>query len=382
MGGLLDSFRWLLITHHSSPITQYTIRGAMRLLRPLTIAGLSVLLAGCNGVGYYWQSVNGQFAMWSRERPVADVISDPATDEALRHKLVRVQRIRDFASRELKLPDNASYRSYADLGRPFAVWNVFAAPEFSVSPVQWCFPVAGCVAYRGYFEQSAAERFSAGLAAQGKDVYVGGVPAYSTLGYFADPLLNTFIRFPDVEIARLLFHELSHQVAYAPDDTVFNESFAVAVETEGVKRWVASTGDQAALADFERRKRAREEFQRIVSSCRERLHALYRSGVPPDAMRSRKAAILQQMTDEYRASRDRMGFAGYDRWFAQRPNNAQVASVAIYTQLVPEFQALLHNEGGDLGRFYARVKSLAGLPKNERADALRKAVLQAQRAAR
>jgi len=350
----------------------------MRFICLAVIATLLVLVGGCSGVGYYWQSVSGQLEIWGRERPVTDVIEDPRTDESLRRKLVRVEKIRDFASRELKLPDNASYRSYADLERPFAVWNVFAAPEFSLVPLQWCFPVAGCVAYRGYFDRAVAERFSAGLAAQGNDVYVGGVPAYSTLGYFADPLLNTFIHFPDVEIARLLFHELAHQVAYAPDDTVFNESFAVTVETEGVKRWIVGTGDQAALADFQRRQRARDEFKRIVERCRQRLDALYRSGIAPEAMRARKDAILEQMIEEYHAFRQSASFTGYDRWFAQRPNNAQVASVVIYTQLVPAFQALLDREGGDLGRFYAQVKLLANLPKNERADALRKVALQAQ----
>lgn len=346
----------------------------MRILQPIAIAGLSLSVAGCSGVGYYWQSVSGQLEIWDRERPVTEVIADPGTDEKLRRKLARVEKIRDFASRELKLPDNASYRSYADLERPFAVWNAFAAPEFSVSLLQWCFPIAGCVVYRGYFDQASADRFAAGLAAKGNDVYVAGVPAYSTLGYFADPLLNTFIYFPDVEIARLLFHELAHQVAYAPDDTVFNESFAVAVETEGMKRWISSTGDPAVLADFERRQQAREEFRQIVERCRQRLDALYRSGVARDAMRARKAAILEQMAEEYRAFRDRTGFTGYNYWFAQRPNNAQVASVVIYTQLVPAFQALLEREGGDLGRFYAQVKSLANLSKDERANALRNAV--------
>ncbi|HXV11025.1 MAG TPA: aminopeptidase [Burkholderiales bacterium] len=344
----------------------------MRYVRALTIAGLLLLTAGCNGVGYYIQSVNGQLDMWSRERPVADVIDDPGTDEALRQKLVRATKIRDFASRELKLPDNASYRTYADLGRPYAVWNVFAAPEFSIVPVQWCFPVAGCVAYRGYFEQSAAERFSAAVAAEGRDIYVAGVPAYSTLGYFADPLLNTFIHYPDVEIARLVFHELAHQVAYAPDDTVFNESFATAVEEEGVKRWLASNGDETARAEYERRQRAREEFKRIVERARQRLLALYESALAPEAMRERKAAIFEQMVEEYRSYRDGSGASsGYDRWFAQRPNNAQVASVAIYTQLVPAFQSLLASEGGDLARFYARVNALAALPKEQRTEALR-----------
>jgi predicted aminopeptidase len=347
--------------------------GTMRFLRPLAMAALLVLTAGCNGVGYYMQSVNGQLEMWSRERPVAEVIGDPGTDEALRQKLVRVSRIRDFASRELKLPDNASYRTYADLGRPYAVWNVFAAPEFSIVPILWCFPVTGCVAYRGYFDRSAAERFAAGVAAEGRDVYIGGVPAYSTLGYFSDPLLNTFIHYPDVEIARLLFHELAHQVAFARDDTAFNESFAAVVEEEGVKRWLAATGDEAARAQFERRQRAREEFKRIVERTRQRLEELYRSDLAPEAMRERKAAIFEQMVEEHRAFRDgNGGVSGYDRWFAQRPNNAQIASVAIYTQLVPAFQSLLAAEGGDLGRFYARVKALAELPKEKRAEALRK----------
>ena len=344
-----------------------------RIFRPLAIASLSVFLTACNGVGYYLQSVNGQLDMWARERSVSDVVSDPSTDEALRKKLVRVEQIRDFASRELKLPDNASYRSYADLGRPYAVWNVFAAPEFSVVPVQWCFPVAGCVAYRGYFDPSDAKRFAAGLAAEGREVYIGGVPAYSTLGYFSDPLLNTFIQYPDAEIARLMFHELAHQVAYAKDDTTFNESFAVTVETEGVKRWLAATEDRAAQAEFDNRQRAREAFREIVERARQRLITVYQSGVPPDAMRTRKARIFEQMSEEYQAFRKSdQSSAGYDRWFAQRPNNAQIASVAIYTQLVPSFQALLASEGGDLDRFYARVKQLADMPKAQRNEALRK----------
>lgn len=228
-----------------------------------------------------------------------------------------------------------------------------------------------------------AERFSAALSAQGHDVYVGGVPAYSTLGYFADPLLNTFIYFPDAEVARLLFHELAHQVAYVRDDTVFNESFAVAVEIEGMKRWLANSADAAARADFERRQLAREEFRRIVERCRKRLEALYRSNLPPEAMRPRKAEIFELMSQEYQAFRDSGGgFAGYDRWFAQRPNNAQIASVAIYTQLVPAFQSLLAAEGGDLRRFYARVKALAELPKEQRAVVLRGALWQARRFAK
>lgn len=326
-------------------------------------------MIGCTNVSYYWQSVNGQLDVWRRERPIEEVIADPTAAQALKDKLARVLEIRAFASRELGLPGNQSYRRYADLGRPFVVWNVFAAPEFSVQPTQWCFVFAGCVSYRGYFSKEDADRFAAELSAQGHDIYVGGVPAYSTLGYFADPVLNTFMHYPDFEIARLLFHELAHQAVYAKDDTVFNESFAVAVEQEGVRRWLTRTGDAKQRELFERNQRARAEFARLVHRHRDRLDALYRSGPASDAMRSRKRAILQEMESEYRALKSAWGsFPRYDRWFASRPNNAQVASVALYTQLVPAFEALLEREGRDLARFYAAVQELAALP-NERRDA-------------
>lgn len=344
----------------------------MRLVQPLAIAGLLVFVGGCANIGYYLQSVSGQFDIWRRERAIEEVIADPATDAALGQKLARILEIRDFASRELMLPDNRSYRSYANLERPFAVWNVFAAPEFSVQPVQWCFLFAGCVSYRGYFGRADADRFAAELSGQGYDIHVGGVPAYSTLGYFADPVLNTFMHYPEAEIARLVFHELAHQVAYARDDTAFNESFAVTVEIEGVKRWLARARDERARAEFERRQRIRDEFTRLIEKHRGRLAALYRTRIAPDAMRSRKAQILDELEYEYHALKQGWGgFDGYDRWFAQKPNNAQLASVAIYTQLVPAFQALLARERHELGRFYEAVKGLASLPTEERAAALR-----------
>jgi len=324
-------------------------------------------MSGCANIGYYWQSVSGQLEVWRRERPVEEVLADPAAAWPLKDKLKRVLEIRAFASRELGLPDNQSYRRYADLGRPFVVWNVFAAPEFSVEPLRWCLAFAGCVNYRGYFERAAAEQFAAELARQGQEVYIGGVPAYSTLGWFDDPVLSTFIHYPDVEIARLVFHELAHQVAYAKDDTTFNESFAAAVEQEGVRRWVAHAGDARHLEEFERNRRVRGEFARLVQKVRGQLEALYRTRLAPEAMRERKNAILDALEVEYRALKAGWGgFDRYDRWFAQRPNNAQLASVGIYTQLVPAFEALLLCETGDLGRFYAAVTELAALPKEQR----------------
>ena len=334
-------------------------------------ACLALLLSGCANVGYYLQSVTGQLEIWSRERAIEDVIADRGTPAALKAGLERVLQIRYFASRELALPDNRSYRRYADLERPFAVWNVFAAPEFSVQPLRWCFLFAGCVSYRGYFAKDEAERFTAGLAEQGYDVYVGGVPAYSTLGYFADPVLNTFIHYPEAELARLVFHELAHQVAYARDDTVFNESFAVAVEIEGMKRWLARSGDEHAKTGFARRQRIRDDFARLIEKHRGRFEALYRTRIAPEAMRGRKAQILGELEQEYRALKQGWGdYPGYDRWFAQKPNNAQLASIAIYTQRVPAFQALLAREGNDLARFYAAVKELAALPKEQRDERL------------
>jgi predicted aminopeptidase len=338
----------------------------------LTAACLAALMSGCANVSYYFQSVSGQLDVWRRERPIEDVIADPAAAQVLKDRLARVLEIRAFASRELGLPDNASYRRYADLGRPFVVWNVFAAPEFSVQPLQSCFLFAGCVTYRGYFAREDAERFSAGLAEQGYDIYIGGVPAYSTLGYFADPVLNTFIHYPEAEIARLIFHELAHQVAYVRDDTVFNESFAVAVEQEGVRRWLAHGGDATQRKQFEQGRRIRAELASLVQKHRERLDALYRTRLAPDAMRSRKREILAEFEAEYRSLQAEWGgYSGHDRWVAGKPNNAQLASFVAYLQLVTVFETLLAREGGSLARLYTAVKELAALPKEERDSRMR-----------
>jgi predicted aminopeptidase len=261
---------------NASRLSPFPSRGA----RPLAAGLLVILLGGCANFSYYVQSVTGQLDIWRRERPVEDVVKDPATPAALKEKLARVQAIREFASHGLALPDNASYRRYADLGRPYVVWNVFAAPEFSVKPVQWCFLFAGCVGYRGCFSKAGADRLAAELAAAGNDAYVGGVPAYSTLGWFPDPVLSTFIHHPEAEIARIVFHELSHQVLYVGDDTMFNESFAVAVEREGMRRWLAQPGNEKLRAGYERGRERREQFVQLIADYRAQLEALYDSALP------------------------------------------------------------------------------------------------------
>jgi len=344
---------------------------AYRRVSRLIVVGVVFLVSGCANVGYYIQAVTGQLDIWRRGRPVGDVLQDPAAPAALKEKLARVQAIREFASRELALPDNESYRRYADLGRRYVVWNVFAAPEFSVKPVEWCVLFAGCVGYRGYFAQADADRLAAELAGGGHDVYIGGVPAYSTLGWFRDPVLNTFIHYPEAEIARIVFHELSHQVLYVRDDTTFNESFAVAVELEGMRRWLAQPSNGKLRAGYERGRERREHFVRLVADHRAKLEALYASALAAPEMRERKAVLLRGMQADYRRIRAGWnGFAGFDTWFARPPNNATLASVAIYTRYVPAFEALLEREGRDLPRFYAAVKALAALPMEERAARL------------
>ena len=337
-------------------------------LRLFAVAmSLLLLLSGCSNLTYYWQSVNGQLDIWRRERPVEEVLKDPAVSAQLKGKLARVQEIRGFASAELGLPENRSYRSYADLGRQYVVWNVFAAPEFSMRPVQWCFLFAGCVGYRGYFAKADADALGAQLMAEGKDVYVGGVPAYSTLGWFADPVLNTFMHYPDLEIARLIFHELAHQVLYVKDDTVFNESFAVAVEAEGMRRWLVQKGDEKLSGEWARSRDRRAGFVSLIAGYRRVLEKLYESGLPEAEMRAKKVQVYAELDTDYRKLKEAWGgFAGFDPWFASKPNNAQLVSVGLYNQLVPAFEALLAREGHDLPKFYAAVKALAALPKEER----------------
>ena len=347
-------------------------------MRRLMIGTAALLLlaavAGCSTLGYYLQAFNGQLELSHKARPIPEVIADSGTSPELRVKLARAQDIREFASRDLGLPDNGSYRRYADLKRPYVVWNVFAAPEFSVVPKEWCFPIAGCVGYRGYFAQAGADALADELRAQRDDVYVGGVPAYSTLGWFDDPVLNTFIQYPETEIARLIFHELSHQVAYVPGDSTFNESFAVTVELEGVKRWLAVNGTPEQQAAFEAAQLRKRDFAQLVAQYRDKLAEVYAGGGTDEDKRAAKVRTFEAMRADYvKLKQTWGGFKGYDWWFDQPLNNAQLASVVIYTQLVAGFQKLLAENGGDLTAFYLEIKGLAKLSKDSRQARLRPA---------
>ncbi|HWH47023.1 MAG TPA: aminopeptidase [Burkholderiales bacterium] len=324
-------------------------------------------LCGCANIDYYYQAMGGQMEIWNRSRPIEALVKDSRIDPKLRERLVLVSRVREFASRELALPDNQSYRKYADLQRPFAVWNVFATREFSIAPVEWCFPFAGCVAYRGYFSEQGAQKFGAQLRPQGHDVFVAGIPAYSTLGWFDDPVLNTFIFWPDTEIARLTFHELAHQVSYVSGDTVFNESFATAVELEGVDRWLGREGTREQRAAFDAMQTHKSGFVELVMKYRKRLGELYASALSDELKRSKKTEAFAELKAEYlQLKQSWNGFAGYDRFFAGELNNAHLVPVATYSELVPAFRRLLAENGGDFRRFYAQVKELGKLPKDKR----------------
>jgi predicted aminopeptidase len=348
----------------------------MRYSRILVILLFLMIFSGCSQVAYYAQSMHGQLDVWRRGHSIDELIDAPTTAGSLRDRLTLALKIREFASRELALPDNGSYRRYADLERPFVVWNVFAAPEFSVEPAHWCFAFIGCVNYRGYFSKLDADNYASEAAAQGHDVHVGGVPAYSTLGWFDDPVLNTFVNYPEVELARLIFHELAHQIVYVKDDSVFNESFATAVEGEGVRRWIARHGSVRDRDIFDQRSRYRADFRALIARYRERLGALYAKALVPDDKRIRKVRMFDEMKRDYvKLKIEWGGYAGYDRWFAQPPNNALLASVFLYTQQVPAFRALIEKHRHDLPRFFVAVKQLARLGKNERDIALRSHVL-------
>jgi len=329
-------------------------------------------LGGCGNAGYYLQAVGGQLDLMARRTPISELLEDAGTDPELGRRLALVLQVREFATRDMLLPDNDSYRSYVALDREHVVWNVFAAPEFSVQAKTWCFPVAGCVAYRGYFDQEEAQGFAGELASQGYDVYVGGVAAYSTLGRFDDPVLSSMMRWGDTRLAAVIFHELAHQMLYVEGDTGFNESFASLVEQEAVSRWLRDAGREDALADYLLGVERAGQFAALVIGAREALAQVYAAEMGPVQMRGRKQAVLQGLREDYQALRSSWGgWPGYDGWFAGDLNNAHLVSVAAYQVWVPAFRNLLARHDGDLARFYQSARELAEQPVAQRTQTLK-----------
>jgi len=337
-------------------------------LRPVLLAGTAAgLLASCSTLNYYGQAAQGQLELLSDARPIDDWIADPGTSSRLRLRLETARQIRRFAVSEMALPDNNSYKNYAALKRQYVLWNVVATPELSLKPLEWCFPVAGCVNYRGYYSKEAATAYAKELKAEGNDVEVGGVPAYSTLGWFSDPLISTFINYPDAELARMIFHELAHQVVYVPGDSQFNESFASTVEEVGVERWMERFGNQAMRDGYARYKSRKHDFLALLLKYRKALEQNYAIVDRSDAeKRVVKARLFQGLKDEYQVLKGSWGgYAGYDRFFEQPLSNAHLASIATYEDFVPAFRTMLKRER-TFPHFYQSVKRLAELDRKER----------------
>ncbi len=332
----------------------------------ILVPWLTLSLGGCANLGYYAQSVRGQLEISAHSRPIAQVLNDAGADAAIKERLRLVLALREFAVTALALPDNGSYRAYADLGRAFAVWNVFATPELSLRPVHSCFLIVGCLNYRGYFREADARAYADDLRRAGDDVHVGGVVAYSTLGWFDDPVLDTMLRWDDAHLAKFLFHELAHQKLYIKDDSDYNEAFATAVAEEGWRRWREArrlpAGDDSEL-QYE------AEVIRLVLATKGRLEALYSSPSSAGEKRRRKKQIFEDLRADYDNLREHWGgrYDAYDRWMRGELNNAKIMAVATYHGLIPAFTALLSAAGDDLPRFYALAAKVGHLPPEERA---------------
>jgi len=340
------------------------------LVRLFTIS-LVLTSTGCAQLSYYAQATQGQLGLVASAKPIDQWLADPNVSDQLKQRLTRTQQIRKFAVQELELPDNGSYTKYADLNRPYVVWNVIATPELSMKPVQWCFPIAGCVDYRGYYRKEDAQRFANDLRSQGYEVRVSGVPAYSTLGWFDDPVLSTFIAYPEAEVARMLFHELAHQVAYAPGDTPFNESFATTVESIGVEQWLDKHGNPDSRERYREFRQRKRDFIDLLTQHRLRLEEVFASDITDDEKRNQKALVITSLKQAYHQIRDEKwgGYSGYDQWFNEPITNAHFVLVATYEELVPAFQAL-HAKSGSLKKFYANVQAMARQDKARRREQL------------
>lgn len=335
---------------------------------------MAFTLSACSTLGYYAQSVDGQIDVLVHREPIARLVHDDTQPPQLRAKLEMVQQIRRFASTELDLPDNDSYTSYVQLERPYAVWNVFAAPGFSLQLKEWCFPVAGCVDYRGYFHEHAARDYAGKLDAAGFDTYVGGALAYSTLGWFDDPVFSTLMGLSDARLAGVIFHELAHQRLYVEDDTAFNEGFAMTVELEGVDAWLIANSDRAETAKYRQFQTRQQAFVELVLRTRERLQALYDDALPPEVMQREKKRLFADMASQHLVlKRGWGGYDGYDAWFAGGLNNAKLAAVGAYRDYVPWFRQLFHRTGGDFAMFYRNAAEIGALPKEQRLQRLREA---------
>ncbi len=301
-----------------------------------------------------------------QRKPIKDLLNNKDLDESSRTQLKNAIAIRQYASERLFLPDNDSYSSYVKLEKPFVIWNVVAAPELSLEPHEWCFPVVGCVSYRGYYSEENAKKYAASLKKQELDIYVGGSPAYSTLGWFDDPILSSMMNRGNILLAELIFHELAHQVLYFKNDAEFNEAFADSVGEFGVYQWLKDTQPEA-LPRYKAWLQRKDQFLHLVHNTSDQLRAVYSSNLTDADKRSRKHEIIQSIYDKYSALKTKWdGFTGFDKWFETPINNARFAAIAVYRDHVPDFKRWIDACNGDLKRYYSAMKKLKNIQKDER----------------
>jgi predicted aminopeptidase len=337
---------------------------------------MTLFLSGCQSIYYYAQAVDGQLSILMNRQPISELLTDPDTPEKLKTRLHYLLEVRKFAGNQLSLPIQNNYLSYVNLNRPYVAWNVFAAPEFSLIPRTWCYPVVGCAAYRGYFSEQAARDYANKLKGGNYDVYVGGVTAYSTLGWFDDPVFSTILNLGETESAALVFHELAHQILYVSDDTAFNESFATTVEKEGIRRWLIARNDPQIDDDYKLKYRRQRRFIDLIMDCRRQLDSLYQSELATLEKRNKKEQIIDQLRMQYDTlKKEWPALSGYDTWFSGPLNNAQLISVVTYQDFVPAFEKLLQKKNGNLKQFYQVCQNLAKKKKAERHRGLKGCLL-------
>ncbi|MBM89262.1 MAG: aminopeptidase [Gammaproteobacteria bacterium] len=341
------------------------------LVKLISLIAISFFLVSCETIGYYTQAVRGHLGIMLGREDIQRLINDPSLSPGLKMQFNEVMRIREFAANELSLPLAGNYSAYVHVERDHLVWNVFAAPEFSTKPLNWCYPIAGCVAYRGYFTEAGALNYANQLAEEGFDVYTGGVDAYSTLGWFDDPLFSTVMTRKNYQLAGLIFHELAHQIAYLPGDTTFNESFATTVEREGLRRWLERMEQEETIRVAEIERNRQQQFIDLVVNFRDQFDELYAEELNENKKRKRKRALQAKLLSEYESLKLSWGgYAGYDNWFSRSLNNAQLSTVSSYNDLVAFFNTLLGQSNGSMPEFYAEVRRIIALPDNKRRELL------------
>ena len=361
-------------------------RGAGRWLGILVLLCIVAVFSGCRTVTFYAQAIKGEYQILSSEEPIDRLIANQGTPAHLKAQLELVQRLRAYAARELKLPVDNHYAKYSDLHRQYVVWNVQAAPEFSLQPKTWWYPFVGSLEYRGYFSERDANDYARRIRKKGGDVYVDGVEAYSTLGWFKDPVLSTFVDGREPELAEVLFHELGHQRVFARGDTDFNEAFATTVGQEGARRWLIAGGSTNLFNQYVRSLNRNDQFVHLIMKTRERLEKIYGDTLdkdgkvraakhppaPADQLGREKQRIFGELQNEYTQLKSEWGgYSGYDEWFGRQLNNAQLNTIANYYDYVPGFEALLQLHGGDMEAFYRSVERLSRMPREERHQWLR-----------